>query len=106
VCCIHLNPVRAGAVADMDALRGFPRCEHSALMGKISRDWQDTEFVLGLFGDRRRAARHAYEGFIAKRRADGNRPELVGSGLIRSAGGWSAVRALRDSGKGILACAF
>ena len=95
---IHLNPVRAGTIKDMDALRDYPRSGHSALMGKITRDWQETDYVLGLFGDTRRAARKAYQGFVAKGLPDGTRPELVGGGLIRSAGGWLAVTALRHSG--------
>jgi putative transposase len=48
---IHLNPLRAGVVHDMEALRGYPRCGHSALMGQVRREWQDTEYALRLFGD-------------------------------------------------------
>jgi putative transposase len=99
---LHLNPVQAGTVEDMDALRGHPRSGHSALMGKIICDWQDTDYVLGLFGDTQRAARKAYQGFVAKGLPDENRPERVGGGLIRSAGGWGAVTALRHSGMRIM----
>ena len=93
---IHLNPLRAGVVQDIEALRGYPRCGHSALMGKVSREWQDTEYVLRLFGGRLRQARHAYERFVAEGVDLGRRPELIGGGLIRSAGGWSAIKALRS----------
>ena len=99
---IHLNPLRAGAVQDIDALRSYPRCGHSALMGEVSREWQDTDYVLRLFGDRLRSARRAYERFVAKGVDQGRRPELVGGGLIRSAGGWSAIKALRTSGMRIM----
>ena len=75
---------------------------HSALMGKITRVWQDTDYVLGLFGDSLRAGRKAYPGFIAKGLPDGNRPELVAEGLIRSAGGRGAVKVLRHSGMRIM----
>jgi putative transposase len=93
---IHLNPLRAGVVQDIEALRGYPRCGHSTLMGKVRREWQDTEYVLHLFGGRLRPARHAYERFVAEGVDLGRRPELIGGGLIRSAGGWSAIKALRS----------
>ncbi|MCK7513333.1 MAG: hypothetical protein MZV70_61060 [Desulfobacterales bacterium] len=31
---IHLNPLRAGVVQDIEALRGYPRCGHSTLAGQ------------------------------------------------------------------------
>lgn len=99
---IHLNPLRAGAVQDIEALRGYPRCGHSALMGKLRREWQDTDYVLRLFGSRLRTARGAYERFVVEGVDQGRRPELVGGGLIRSAGGWSAMGALRASGMRIM----
>ena len=39
-----------------------------------------------------------YEDFVRKGIEDGNRPELVGGGLIRSLGGWSQVLSLRRVG--------
>lgn len=99
---IHLNPLRAGTVPDIKALRVYSRCGHSALMGKMARDWQDIEYVLRLFGGRSRQARRAYERFVAEAVNQGPRPELVGGGLIRSAGGWSAVKALRYTGMRIM----
>jgi hypothetical protein len=67
-------------------------------MGKPRREWQDTDCVLRLFGSRLRTARGAYERFVVEGVGQGRRPELVGGGLIRSAGGWSAMRAQRASG--------
>jgi len=95
---IHLNPLRAGTVLDIKSLRVYSRCGHSALMGKVGREWQDTDYVLRLFGGRLRQARTAYERFVAEGVDQGRRPELVGGGLIRSSGGWSAIKALRNSG--------
>jgi len=43
VAYIHLNPLRARLVEDASALREFPFAGHSALMGKMSRPWQDTD---------------------------------------------------------------
>jgi len=53
--------------------------------------------VLACFG-RRATARQAYREFLATGVRMGRRPELVGGGLVRSAGGWSEVRALRQRG--------
>jgi hypothetical protein len=94
---IHLNPLRAGVVKDVDALRGYPRCGHSAVMGQVIREWQDTESILRLFGARLRPARRAYEHFVVEGVDQGRRPELVGGGLIRSAGGWSNIKTLRGA---------
>ncbi|HEU4395361.1 MAG TPA: transposase [Planctomycetota bacterium] len=43
---VHLNPVRAGLVADLDALAIHPWTGHAALMGRRRADFLDTEFVL------------------------------------------------------------
>jgi hypothetical protein len=71
-------------------------------MGKRNWEWQDTGYVLRLFGARLRAARRSYERFVAEGVGQGRKPELVGGGLIRSAGGWSAIKALRGSGMRIM----
>jgi putative transposase len=92
---IHLNPIRAGIVRDMGDLGRYPYSGHSALMGKVKREWQDTAGVLGLFGERTASARRAYEEFVEEGIAQGRRPDLTGGGLIRSAGGWEGVKALR-----------
>jgi hypothetical protein len=65
-------------------------------MGMLERPWQDREHVLHEFGDDERSAIAGYEVFIADGIDQGNRPELVGGGLLRSLGGWSEVRTLRS----------
>ena len=47
---IHLNPLRAGVVADLAALSRYPYCGHSALMGRRDRPWQNVDYVLQSFG--------------------------------------------------------
>jgi putative transposase len=82
----------------MAELSRYPWSGHSALMGKVKREWQDTDCVLSLFGqDRYR--RRDYEKYVQKGAALGRRPELVGGGLVRSLGGWSEVLALRSRGE-------
>jgi len=70
-------------------------------MGYINCDWQDSNYVLSLFGRTLGAARKAYEAYMTDGVGQGHRPDLVGGGLIRSAGGWSALRAYRQKGKRI-----
>jgi putative transposase len=94
---IHLNPIRAGAVKDMAALERFRWCGHGVLMGKVKQDWQNFPFVLSLFHEKQSVAKRAYYSFVEKGIALGKRPDLVGGGIIRSAGGWIAVQGLRKS---------
>jgi putative transposase len=98
---IHLNPLRAGMVKDLAELRRYKWCGHSSIMGEVKRDWQDNETVLSYFGERRKLAVEKYEEFVEGGIKAGNRPELVGGGLIRSLGGWSEVLSLRRAGSKI-----
>ena len=92
---IHLNPIRAGIVKDAGELGRYPYSGHSVLMGKVKKNWQDTEGVLGMFGGNTGSARRAYKEFVLKEIDRGRRQDLTGGGLIRSAGGWEAVKALK-----------
>jgi len=94
---IHLNPLRADIVGDMKGLSNYRWTGHSAIMGKVKRDWQDIDTVLGYFGKRRKAV-EKYEQYVREGVSLGKRPELVGGGLIRSLGGWSQVLFLRRKG--------
>ena len=95
---IHLNPLRAKIVPDINSLNSYPYSGHSALMGKRKREWQSTEYVLGLFGNSLRSGRRLYGEFVQKGIVEGRRPDLIGGGLVRSAGGWSALKSLRQAG--------
>ncbi len=64
-------------------------------MGKTEREWQDTGYILGFYNRKYLTARRRYREFVKKGLTDGRRPELVGGGLVRSAGGWSVVKAMR-----------
>jgi putative transposase len=97
VAYIHLNPVRAGMVENVAALKAYPFTGHSALMGKRIRPWQDTGYVLALFGGSVLEARRNLQIHLSQWSAKGHCSELTGGGLIRSAGGWRAVEeAYRD----------
>ena len=99
---IHLNPIRAGIVQDLKALRSYPRCGHAVLMGRIDHNWQDTEYILKRFGESVRSARQSYAAFVSKGISEGRRPDLVGGGLLRSVGGWSALKAIRATGMRVM----
>jgi REP-associated tyrosine transposase len=49
---IHLNPLRARLVRDMTALDNYFICGHGETMGRHRKDWQDTDAVLRLFGEK------------------------------------------------------
>jgi putative transposase len=93
---IHLNPLRGRLVRELAELDEYPYAGHGTLLGRQHRPWQDTVSILGRFGQHVSAARRAYRTFVAAGDPKSRRPELVGGGLIRSMGGWGAVRALRQ----------
>ncbi len=99
---IHLNPLRAKPVATLTELNRYRYSGHCALMGNRPNDWQATDAVLRFFGKSVPRARRQYRHSVAQGICLGRRPELIGGGLIRSLGGWSAVksmRRLREHGK-------
>ena len=87
---IHLNPLRAKLVADLDGLDKYPYSGHAVLTGNRNSEWLDTEYVLGHFGKNVARARKLYKEFVLDGLAMGKRPDLIGGGLIRSLGGWKA----------------
>jgi putative transposase len=94
---IHLNPLRAKCVEDLKALEAYPFSGHAVVMGNQRQPWQDISAVLSLFGKQADPARHGYRAFVTKGVDQGRRTDLTGGGLVRSAGGWAAVKALRRS---------
>ena len=97
---IHLNPLRANLVDNLDELDQYFWSGHGVLVGKQKNDWQDRDYVLGWFGKIKKEAVKAYRDFVQKGIDQGRRPELVGGGLVRSKGGWSQVKSLRSADGG------
>ena len=95
---IHLNPLRARLITTLEELDAYPWCGHGVLMNKTEQPWQNIDYVLGLFSDRKREARKRYRAFVEKGIPEGRRPELVGGGLLRSSGGWMGLREFRKAG--------
>ena len=95
---IHLNPLRAGLVKDIAGLQKYAFCGHGVLTGARTCNWQDDPYVLKYFADTTAQARKRYLAYVKAGLDKGRRPELVGGGLVRSLGGWAAVKKLRKKG--------
>lgn len=95
---IHLNPLRAGIVTDINGLEHFAYCGHGALLGIHRQDWQNVQGILHLFSFDLAVARTKYREFVTVGLSMGRRNDLIGGGLIRSAGGWEQVIANRRTG--------
>jgi len=96
---IHLNPLRASLIKNLEELEDYPWCGHGILTGRQRNNWQEQNFVLDFFRSKREKAIQAYREFMDAGKGLGHRPELVGGGLIRSMGGWSKVLSLREKGE-------
>ncbi len=94
---IHLNPLRGKLVSNLEQLAHYPFSGHATIMGKNEHPWQSSHEVLGYFGKQLESSRRKYEEFVAEGIAEGIRDDLTGGGLIRSTGGWTAVKELRQS---------
>jgi REP element-mobilizing transposase RayT len=81
---IHLNPLRAGLVPDLETLDRYRWSGHAVLLGHRSMEGQETDEVLSRFGKSRTRARRSYRQFIADGVAAGRRDDLGGGGLKRS----------------------
>jgi REP element-mobilizing transposase RayT len=78
---LHLNPLRAELVKDLEALDRYPWCGHAVLLGNMALSGQAVDEVLALFAKQTKAARDSYRRFLADGINLGSRPELVGGGL-------------------------
>lgn len=97
---IHLNPVRAGIVPTLEALRDYRYCGHGCILGR-NRDlesWMPADRVLERFGSNLIESRKAYEAFVLDGVERGHRSDLTGGGLLRSTGGWRELNSAREAG--------
>ena len=92
---IHLNPLRCSLVNSMHQLDRYRYCGHGVLMDNRKNEWQNTNYVLKLFGKSISDARKHYREFLKKGIGMGKRPDLTRGGLIRTAGGWNELKAFR-----------
>jgi len=92
---IHLNPIRAGMLPDLDALGRYRWTGHAGVLGRYTQSWHATDAVHSLFGHKRGRAREAYSRFVRDGMAKSQRGALDGGGLIRSYGGWESLSQVR-----------
>ena len=95
---IHLNPLRAQIVHSIAELNTFKYCGHRGLLFDNHEPWQSTDEVLERFDESKKIARTLYALFVSEGVKAGKRPDLIGGGLVRSAGGWQEVSTARRSG--------
>jgi putative transposase len=89
---VHLNPVRARLVEDVRSLKDYPWTGHRVLLGKARMSFQDTDEVLGRFGKRAGEARRELVKFMGDKSERDERKLFKGGGLVRSAGGYEALK--------------
>jgi hypothetical protein len=89
---IHLNPLRAKIVLNLDGLDSYPYAGHRVVLGRERASWQDVNTVLSQFGGRASIARRRYREFVREGIKEGRRPDLVRGGLKRGIGGWEETR--------------
>jgi len=92
---IHLNLIHAKRIEDLKGLNRYKYSGHAVLMGKSDHSWQDCGYILKRFDRTVKKAREGYLKFMIKGMNQGRRPELTGGGLLRSVGGWSALKTMR-----------
>jgi hypothetical protein len=91
---IHLNPVRAGIVKSLSELDRYKWSGHAVLVGRKRKNWQDRDYILLHFGNKKREAVRRYREFVSDGFSMGKKEELTGGGLRRSVGGWEGVEEL------------
>ena len=92
---IHLNPLRAGIVKNMEELNQYRWSGHRYLVENIKIKWQDKVEVLRRFGRTRKEAIREYQNFVYAGVKEGNKSELEGGGLKRSAGSWQEIKKMK-----------
>ncbi|MBN1595138.1 transposase [candidate division FCPU426 bacterium] len=92
---IHLNPVRAGFIKTPEELKKYPYCGHGVIIGRNENQFQEVGEVLLQFAQTRKTAIREYKLFIEEGWEEGKREDLIGGGLVRSAGGWQGILELK-----------
>jgi hypothetical protein len=82
----------------VEELNTYRYCEHNRIFSTEAESWFAAEEILARFGNGEKSSRKAYEVFVSDGVGQGRRPELIGGGLFRSAGGWSAIKSVKKAG--------
>ncbi len=92
---IHLNPLKARILTDLNALDQYAWTGHAGILGNHAQNWHATADILLLFSTKRPEARQQYRAFIADGMSNQEPVDLSGGGLIRSYGGWESLSRMR-----------
>ena len=98
VAYIHLNPLRAGVVKDLNELSRYRWGGHSVIMRQREASFLAKEEVLRQFGNDVKGARRKYESYIAERVNKFKSGDFSGGGLIRDLGRLSNEAGFRGNG--------
>jgi len=93
---IHLNPIRANIVTNLEHLDKYHWTSHFSIMENTEHAWYSTKEVLTNFGNTRMKAKANYRRFLVNGIQTKNKRNLSGGGLIRSYGCWEAVLNFRS----------
>jgi REP element-mobilizing transposase RayT len=94
---IHLNPYRASVVKSLEELDAYPWSGHAVLIGNVKNDWQERDYVLRQFHEKKGKAVRFYRRFVEVGKDQGRQPALVGGGVIQNFKGWSQVLSLKGN---------
>jgi putative transposase len=75
-------------VKGLDSLDSYPYSGHSVIMGRRTRPWVDSAYVLAQFSSKTETPRIHYRAFVEAGMGEGKRNDLIGGGLLRSNKGW------------------
>jgi len=92
---IHLNPLRAQIVDDLNQLSKYRWTGHAGIVGRCRQKWHAVDEVLLHFGESTGQARREYLEFVRAGLQGTSEVKLSGGGLVRSYGGWESVGRLR-----------
>lgn len=80
---IHLNPLRAGIVSDLEELAEYRGCGHGVLLGRWGMLWQETKEVLAYFGNTEKEQRESYLRFIKGGLSGLDKFDIGGDKIVR-----------------------
>ena len=92
---IHLNPLRARMLNNLEDLKHYPWTGHSGLLGQYLQEWHISNTLLSHFGTTKNKAVKNYLEFMQAGINTTNTMKLSGGGLVRSYGGWEEISRLR-----------
>ncbi len=95
VAYIHLNPLRAKIVKDMEELARYKWCGHGVILGKSNREWQDVDYVLSMFSRKMKEGRQKYKELVDEQYRVKTKEDYETGGLRRSCGGWAGVERMK-----------